>query len=138
MYSSRSFSGFHILELVAVMAIFGLLALVSVPGIAALSQNSLLKMQTRKVAGILQQASLRAQASLTVLEILPNAHELLITQSDDIDRVPIPDPVTIDTTETLSFYPTGANQPATLVLKQQERTCRVVIALRGRVRWSCP
>lgn len=134
-------SGLSLLELLVGLALFATVVSISVPALRGIFGHKLLYQETRKLVATLERLALAAQASEA-------EHYLQVYNDRYIEHSParsiahaIPEPAYVELPSAsplvVTFYPSSANTPKTIVLSDGALDCTITISLRGRVKFGC-
>lgn len=121
-----------------------LIAALSLPSLAKLGRRHILLQQTRALAQDIELLVLDAWSTKRelTLELRPNRYT---AQEKESGRMlfskSIKAPLKLDLGHTaadlISFYPRQVVSPKSVLVNYADQSCRVVLALRGRVRFQC-
>ena len=135
-------SGFSAIELVATLAVMGILAAIALPGWNRLLPAFHLESAARQVQSELHNIKMRAAAeNLNVqLAYLESASEYAIQKAGKTwITKPLPDGISIGKSGTISFSPRGTAGANRVRLQSADGSCaHVVVSSTGRVRFCKP
>jgi prepilin-type N-terminal cleavage/methylation domain-containing protein len=135
--------GFTVMEVVAAVAVMALLVSAALPELKAVIDRGRLNNEALALKLFLERAYVHTLTAREGLEIACAEKELTAEykSGEVLARHSISRGTTLDVellaNRRLLLHPSIAASPATLTLRRANRTCQVVISLRGRVRVTC-
>ena len=129
-------SGFTLLEMMAVVGIFGLLIAISVPGVMGGVRNAKLKGASETLAADLRLARSMATAQRRTFAVAfrPNSYSVVrLSQPITVLTRQLPSGVTCSAPDTAKFFAWGLTQAATITVTNSQRTRTVQMLATGSV-----
>lgn len=134
----RYISGFSYVEVIAVTAIASLLISISVPSFVKVNSTGLLKHEAKKLQLVLEDSLTRAQTQNQEIEFIGNvsSYQVIDSNGNKVISGYFKTGITLKP-KNIKFYPSGVQSATTLFLKYQNKNCKLILSLRGRVKIVC-
>jgi len=136
-------SGFTVIELVATLAVLALLVSAALPQLNGVTSTMRLKNEALALKLFIDRVYtyvLTAREGLS-LECAESSLTAYRSGGEIVARHPISQGAFLDLESLedrkLLLHPSIAASPATLTLRRADRSCRIIVSLRGRVRVAC-
>ena len=139
-FSKQAFS---LIDLMVALAIATVLMAASWPSLIGLTSNKDLRIEANKLETTIEDLILKSSQAESDLSLILYSQRYQIVKSssgETVESTSLKPSVSIaleDENKEISFYSSGVNSPASIILKSKGRECRVILSLRGRVRTSC-
>jgi prepilin-type N-terminal cleavage/methylation domain-containing protein len=135
-------SGFSTIELLATIAVMGIIVAIALPSWSSLLPNYALNNSLRQIQSELHSLKMRAVAENTGFQLtyLQDAGEYTIQRdSKPMQTKPLPQGTTITKAGSISFSPRGTAGGNRVRLRNANGSCRqVVVSATGRIRTCTP
>jgi hypothetical protein len=134
--------GLYLLDLTIAALLASCIAVLSYPSFRDLKGRYALRAEARKLASALSGWSREALQQELEVHVEFTARGYSISRAENaIEHIPLSSPVEVDMARSnpsrLSFYPSGAATPSTLVLVNGDNSCLFSVSLRGRTTFEC-
>jgi len=129
-------SGFTLLELMAVLGIFGLLLAISVPGITGAARNATLKGASEAMASDLRYARSLATAQRRTFAVAFHANSYAVVRLSQPMTVltrQLPPGITCSAPDSAKFFAWGLTEAATITVTNSNRSKTVQLLATGSV-----
>ncbi len=119
-------------------AIASLLISISVPSFVKVNSTGLLKHEAKKLQLVLEDSLTRAQTQNQEIEFIGNvsSYQVIDSNGNKVISGYFKTGITLKP-KNIKFYPSGVQSATTLFLKYQNKNCKLILSLRGRVKIVC-
>jgi type II secretory pathway pseudopilin PulG len=133
-------AGFSILEVLILLFLTGIIFSVSFPALGAAVRKTEAQKQADAISAWLSTLHMKSLNMQKDLSVRLNNNELIAKDKNDktIARKKISEKTTVRLSSSqIKFFASGVQSPTTIYLSHLTISCRIVLALRGRITTQC-